>query len=457
MRQSFLLVAFAYAVFLIAAWIFERSRSRRNGPDAISLFVVLFLLQCALPGVAIYGLLPLVDDIAPTTVPVIDRILVSTDLVTAFAVLLLTVWFLIFFYVGCSIAKVALPPLKAVAPAYTVNVDQRRILAIVVGGFLLALYSFMLLGDTWLTRYVNLILFRGGQEEIERNALNANAFALTQTWSWLSVLALLTIREHRGRRALWWLCLTLAICLAVLGVSRRSLFLPLVLAYLAFVVHGKRWYLAKGLVAAVPLVLIVAFGKDLLAAIAFSGNPLDVASTYETTASALLRASSEIGLNIVESLGTLQFIHMPPRFGVDHILAIAQRFPEGMLGLAFEFPQRIVRISTETFGGVNYQDIPPGLAGQMWLDFRILGPVIWGLLFGFQIGLVQYLFSKTRNTLAASAVLGVVVFIVALPLTTGSFDFTFSVDMIVLVIALWWSVRVIPVTREQPAPLAAFA
>lgn len=457
MRQQFLIVAFAYAVFLLGGWLFERARVKRSGPDAISIFVVLFLLQCALPGVVIYGLLPFANEASPTTNPVLDRILLSVDLVPAFTVLLLTAWFLVFFYAGCAIGRLALPDTHSQRPHFTLTIGTTRILAIVLAGFALTLYSFSLLGDSWLGRYTNLILYRAGFEGIERNALNANAFALTQTWSWLSVVALIAMREQHGRRGLWLICLVVAVSLALLGVSRRALFLPLLLAYLAVVVYHRRWYWQRVAMAAAPLLLIVAFGKDALASLAWTGSVDSVASTYETIASAVLRAVSEVGLTIVESIGTLMFIDTAPRFGVDHVLALAQRFPEGMLGLAFEFPERIVRVSTEAFAGGNEQDIPPGLAGQMWLDFRFMGPVIWGLFFGLQLAVVQYFFERTRRTLQASAVFGIAVFILALPITTGSFDFTFSIDIIVLAVALWWAVRLDAGPRTAPQAVPAMA
>ena len=454
--QDLLIVAFAYALFVFAAWAFERYRVRAYGSDALSVFVTLFLLQCAIPGVIIFGLLPFADQASPTTNPVLDRILLSIDLTTAFAVLALTIWFLVFFYVGAAIGRLALPD-PAREARLRIQVDSARLAAIVFAGFALTLYSFSLLGDTWVARYTNLILYRAGFEAIERNALNANAFALTQTWSWLSIVALVAIRESRGRGWLWTVMLVTAVALAILGVSRRSLFLPLLLAYLAYVVYRQQWYWKRVALAAVPLLLIVAFGKDTLAAFAWSGNVEGVAYTYQSAASAVLRAVSEVGLTIVESAGTLTFLDLAPRFGVDHVLAIAQRFPEGMLGLSLQFPERIVRISTEAFAGANDQDIPPGLAGQMWLDFRIFGPVVWGVLFGLQLSLIQYLFERTDRTLQASAVMGVLVFIAALPVTTGSFDFTFSLDIIVLMLALVLSVRVGTLGLPAREPIPAYS
>jgi hypothetical protein len=112
-----------------------------------------------------------------------------------------------------------------------------------------------------------------------------------------------------------------------------------------------------------------------------------------------------------------------------------------MLGWDFNFPERIVRISTEAFADPYAQDIPPGLFGQMWLDFRVLGPAVWGVMFGLQVALVQVLFEKTQKTLQSCAVFVLIIFVVALPIGTGSFDFTFSVDIIALALSLAMCVR----------------
>jgi hypothetical protein len=440
LSHDFYYVSALYALFFAGGVFFEWRRTRDTGADALSIFAALFLLQCALPGVFIYGLLPLVNPASPTTNKVLDHILQSVDLTSALTVLLLSAWFLVFFYIGCALGALFLPSPQARA-ARPMVVDRRRIVGIVLAGFALTFYTFWLFGDTWIGRYANLILYRAGFEGIERNALNANAFALTQTWSWLSVVALLAVREQKGRGWLWGTCLCVSIALALLGVSRRSLFLPLILAYLSYVLVNRKWYWHWLAGAALPLLGLVAFGKALFAAFAWTGNVASVGNMYESAASGFLRAFSEVGLNILESVGTLLFLHLPPRFGIDHVLSIAQRFPDGLIGLNLQFPERIVRVSTAVFSNANDQDIPPGLAGQMWLDFRIFGPIIWGLLFGLQMSVVQYWFQRTQRTLQASAVFVVVVFIVALPLTTGSYDFTFSIDIIILALALWFSTR----------------
>jgi len=77
----------------------------------------------------------------------------------------------------------------------------------------------------------------------------------------------------------------------------------------------------------------------------------------------------------------------------------------------------------------------------MWLDFGILGPLVWGIVFGLQMSVLAYCWKLVERTKPASAVFVLLTFIVALPLNSGSFDFTFSVDVFAAVLALALVVR----------------
>jgi hypothetical protein len=444
MNYGYLLVSLAYVAFVVAVYLFESHRTRRKGVDTISLFLALFVLQCCAAGVVIYALWPYVDPNAATGVEAFDRILRATDVVTALLVLFLTVWFAIFFYVGCAFGRLILPRPVSEPRDHNVIVmvvKQKRLLVVLAGGLALTLYSFLQLGDNLMASYTNLILYRNEAAEIERNALNANAFALTQTWSWLTVVAIFCVLEWRGWRWLSSVCLAAAVAFALLGVSRRALFLPVLMIYLTLVLYSGRWRVRWIVVGAVPLVLLIAFGKHILGAVAYDVTVETIVESYESWMSALLRTATDIGITIVESLGTLQFLDIGLRLGTDHFLSILQRFRLRSLGFDFDFPERIVRISTAAFADAGAQDIPPGLLGQMWLDFGVVGPLIWGLAFGLQMSVIQFFFERTRRTRQAAAVFMLLVFVVALPLNTGSFDFTFSVDIIALVAVLLWCVR----------------
>jgi hypothetical protein len=457
MTPGYLLVALGYAALAFAVYRVEARRTRGAGVDVTTIFMALCLLQCCIPGIAIYATLPFVDVTAPTGFEVFDRIYQAVDMTTALLVLMLTAWFVIFFYVGGALGRLALgrrsPADSTVPSLFSLSVHEGRLLAVLAVGLVFTLLMFYEMGDSITTRYAHLILFRAGVTDIERNALNANAFSLTQTWAWLSVVAIFASYELRGRGWVWGLCLAFAVIFAVLGVSRRSLFLPLLFSYLTFTLYRGRWRLRWVMVAAVPLLLVLAFGKEILATLAFGGNVESIAGNYQSWTNAMLRAFSDMGLTIVESLGTLLFLPHELRFGVDHMLSLAQRFPEGVLGWDFNFPERIVRISTTAFENANAQDIPPGLAGQMWLDFGPLGPVVWGVIFGLQMSVLQFVFERTEKTLRAAALFVLLTFVVVLPINTGSFDFSFNVDIIALVLVLLWCVRFRRQREPSPAVL----
>lgn len=442
MSYGFLIAAFAYVAFVLAVYGFEARRTRNNGIDPISLFVTLLLLQCCFPVVVIYSLLPFLGRDDLTGVYAFDRVLRHTDLSSALLILVLTVLFLISFYLSCGLGRKVLDRLFPTSN-YVIDVRLRGVNlgVLLLVGIAFTLYSFVQLGDSWVGRYANLVLLRADDPQVERTALNATAFSLTETWSWLSIVAIFSVWESRCRRLVLPVLISAAVVFAVLGASRRAIFIPLVMTYLVIALYSNRWKIRWVVVAALPLIAWVAFGKNLLAALAYDGTLEAVASTYGSWKNAAVRAASDIGITVVESLGTLQFIDLPPRLGLDHVLSMIKIFPERMLGFDVEYPERIVRISTEALDGPNELDLPPGLLGQMWLDFRLAGPLIWGLVFGLQISVLQWAFRNIRCTRQSSAVFVLLVFMVALPLNTGSFDFTFSIDIVAIIAALCMCLR----------------
>jgi hypothetical protein len=94
-------------------------------------------------------------------------------------------------------------------------------------------------------------------------------------------------------------------------------------------------------------------------------------------------------------------------------------FPERTLGFEVDYPERIVRISTTALDDPDAADLPPGCSGRCGWIFRLAGPVLWGIVFGLQLSVIQFLFQRTRCTRQSSVVFVVLVFIVALPLNTG--------------------------------------
>ena len=433
------MVSLGYVLLTLAVTAFEAKRIRGRGPDVISVFIVLFLLQCCLPGIVIYACLPLVDQSSPTEFPPIDRIYAAADVSTAALVLGLTASFIFFFHAFAALNARLLGRFgsrAARALRLVVTGSPLRLPIVLTFGLALSLASFYSLGSSLSERYINLILFRAGSEEGEEKLLNAFGLALTQTWAWLSIPALFVIYERRGRRLLWWLCLAALVVFMVLGVSRKALFTPIVLMYLTLVLFDHRWRVKWLLAGAIPLLVWIAFGKELIGVIAFHRTFSEVTGRYDTVAASLLRAASEIGFTIVESLGTISLLdYLSPRFGVDHLLSVLRVIPTAHHWLG-DLPPRIVRLSTEAFETSYDTDIAPGLFGQMWLDFRIFGPVVWGLMLSVQMSFVQHLFARTIRTRQAAALFALVTFVVAMPLTVGTYDFTFSYDIYALALGI---------------------
>jgi hypothetical protein len=441
---DFFLVSIAYALLTAAICVFEARRIRTTGADLISVFVALFVLQCCLPGIVIFAALPLVSPLEPTETQAFDRIYTATDVSAALLVFGLTAWTVVLFYAFTAMNGKLMRRFVAHLPSGSMLVlysYPTRLLIALFLGFILSCVSFYLIGDTLVERYANLILLRAYSEEVERNTLNAYAFSLTQSWAWLSVPALFVMFERRGRRLSWLLCILFAVAFAVLGVSRRAIFIPIVLIYLTLVVYDGRWRGKVLLAAALPVVFWVAFGKEIFSAIAFGGTVGEVTSRYESMATGALRAATEIGITVVESLGSINLLDLAPRYGVDHLLSVLRRIPVGWFGGDLELPKRIVRVSTEAFASPDDQDIPPGLFGQMWLDFRVFGPIVWAFVLSLQVSLVQRVFALTVRTRQATAAFVLVVFIIALPLNTGSYDFTFSVDIFAVMLVLLLTFR----------------
>ena len=165
-----------------------------------------------------------------------------------------------------------------------------------------------------------------------------------------------------------------------------------------------------------------------------------------------MRAACEVGVSLTESLwGTVTLLPIGPRFGIDHLMSVMRLFPEGVMGLDFNFPERVVRLSTEAFAGPEAQDIPPGFLGQMWLDFGIMGPLVWGIIFGLQVALLQLLFERTTRSWESASFMALVLFLIAYPVNTGSLDFTFSFDIVVLLVVLFLGTK----WRRLPAAVSS--
>lgn len=449
-------VSIGYAALAATICAVEVKRTRKSGPDVLSVFMAIFLLQCCLPGIIIFGCLRLTGFQEPTGNPVFDRIFGTMEPSSAWLVLGMTAWFAMLIYVfmaagGHAVRRILPGPRSG--NWIMLRGSPSRLLFILSCGLALTLVSFWLMGDTLFGRYAALIALRAESAEFQSQRLAEFTFLLTQTWIWLSVVALFVIFERRGRALTWYFCLVCLVIFSALGVSRRAIFIPLLLAYLTVVLFEGRWRIKFILAASIPILLWVAYGKDALSAVAYGGSVEVVVGRYDTFAQAILRAASDIGITLVESVGTIGLLHIPPRFGVDHLLSIVNGAPIGWFlhwaGQDDGMPQRVVRLSTQAFARSDWDDIPPGLFGQMWLDFRLLGPIIWAFGFALQLSIVQLVFSWVVRTQAASAALVLATFVIALPLNSGSYDFTFTSDILALVLCLLFSFKAMRVTIQM--------
>jgi hypothetical protein len=450
-------VAAGYVLLTIAIFAIEVKRTRSCGPDVLTLFMALFVLQCCLPGIVIFGCLPITGVYQPTGNPVFDRIFATMDYSSALLTLAMTAWFAILIYIFMALGAVVIRRIFGSGDNAWIMLRgaPARLVMVLLVGLALTMVSFWSMGDTLVARYASLIELSAGSTEVLGSSLNNFAFPLTHSWLWLSVVALFVLFERRGRDLAWYFCLTGTLLLVALAVSRRAIFIPIFLAYFTSVLFDGRWRLKFVLAGAIPLVLWIAFGKELLAAIAFGGSAQEILGRYDSLAEGALRTASEVGITMVESLGTLNLVHIPMRFGVDHVLSIMRGAPIGWflhwLGQDSALPARVVRLSTAAFATPYDQDVPPGLFGQMWLDFRLGGPIVWAFGLAMQLSLVQGIFGSIVRTREAIAALVLATFVIALPLNSGSYDFSFGADIVVVALSLLFSFKMVRIRFRMEA------
>lgn len=447
------LISFGYALLLLGIWLSERRRTAVSGPDLLSLLLVLFSVQLIIPGVFITGVIAACGGAPAMDNTLFDKVYSKLSLLEPSITLVFSAEWVVSLYAGWLVAHEMMKnrPGQESGELKTLSCSPWRWTLVMLVGLACMWKLLTLLGDSLFESYQNLILFRAVSDEVERTLLKANLFSSAQTFAFISIVGLFIPGKYRYRalKMLFVLC-----CMIIFGLmcaSRRNLLLDVILIYFVFVLMKKRWYFFRCILPISVLSFpVIAFGKNFLARIAIADpaniNLSDVIDPNYIPA--LLRGMSDIGLSLVESWATLLYLDIPFRFGVDHLMSIAQRIPVGfMFGWDKSWlPERIVRISTERFAGPFELDIPPGLIGQMWLDFGYLGPIIWGLVFGLQIGFAQWLFQRYARTYEVAVLFVLGLFVIALPLNTGSFDFTFSVDIFLLFVLLafiyWKPVRV---------------
>lgn len=439
-----MILASAFYLFLtLLLFCLERNRTRRKGPDFMSLFVVIFAVQNIIPGMVISFLLSQYAQPPDLQNEFFDRIYQHISPIYIILSAMMSLSFILALYIFYH---------KLYSRYTQTTEDPRRTRLQLVSS---RLWWVMLLGvfssyfllksmgqDSLLNSYRALVLYRAGGG-VSRTFANANLFALTQTFALLAIIPFVYFVFRPGGFGKFLrlvVATTGVIFFSLLCVSRRALPLDILLIYFTLVIVNKKWYLKFASVAFLLFLPVLIYGKAVIFTIGAGGNfdgVLDAAKNTSVT-DALLSGFTYLGISLVTSWATFMFLDIPFRYGVDHIMSMLSRIPLGSLGFDKDaiLPERIVRISTRTFVDSNTQDIPPGLMGQMWLDFGIVGPVIWGLIFGAALSFLQIRFDGKQKTPQAVAFFMIGLYVLSLPLNTGSFDFVFSVDTFFLVLFL---------------------
>lgn len=437
---------FASALYLfltVLLFCMERSRTKRRGPDFLSLFVVVFALQNIIPGMVISFLLSQYARPPDLQNDFFDRIYQQISPVYIFLSAMMSAAFIFTLYIVYHKLYSRYTQTTGDPRRTRLQVVPSRLWLVMLLGVFSSYFLLKSMGqDSLLNSYRALALYRAGAGE-SRTFVNANLFALTQTFSLLSIIPFVYFVSKPGGlgKSLRLVIASAAVIVfSLLCVSRRALPLDILLIYFTMVIVNKKWYLKFAAVGFLLFLPVLIYGKAVIYSIG-AGGDLDVvmeAVKNTSVADALLSGFTYLGITLVSSWATFMFVDIPFRYGVDHILSMLSRIPLGSLGFDKDaiFPERIVRISTRTFVDSNAQDIPPGLMGQMWLDYGIVGPVIWGLIFGAALSFLQIRFDGKQKTPQAVAFFMIGLYVLSLPLNSGSFDFVFSVDNFFLILFL---------------------
>lgn len=441
---------FSTTIFLaLASWIIAIESKRH--PDLLSIFNFIFFLQITLPGIFIPLLILLIDQDIRLNI-YLDRVYYYLTGTITTLTALLSALFLIFVHAGYYFQPASLKKWNS-SPKKIIVFSSWKLFFIQAAGIISMIYLLTSMpGSNLSDKYFSLILFRAQHESIfeeTRNFITSNLFSLSQTFaiSTIFLLFYLKDREKRLSKSKLFIVIALMIFMATFTASRRSMLIQILIIYFATVLIHGRWYL-KYISIPIPLAILwLGFGKDLLWQIPsyISGENLKINLGDQNNLIPILNAFSSLGVSLNSSWATLMFMNeTTPRFGSDHILTALRFLPLGSFGVdEYQlYGPRIVRISTEAFVDKDALDIPPGLIGQMWLDFGVLGPIVWGLIFGIILRNTNNIFKNINKTWVSCGIFSILAFIIALPINSGSLDYNFSVDMFFLLSFLWWATEI---------------
>lgn len=442
---------FSAFIFLLLALILMKIEiGRRNGLFKIFLFI--FSLQIIVPGIVLPVLIYFSNDGTYLGNIYLDRVYNGLNDSVMMLTALMAVVFVCSLYAGYYIF-----------PSRRLNrfneekkqivIVGWRLFGVVAIGVLSMTYLLLLMpGSSVSDKYFNLVLFRAQHEsffEGARNFVTSNLFSLTQTFAISVTFLFFYLKTKKEKLSLVEVVVVFGLMLfmATFAVSRRISMIQLLVIYFALILKTNTWYFSR-IVWLAPVGLFwLGFGKDLMWQIPqyFSVDGFEINLSHENFMLPIIYGFSSLGITLNSSWATLIFLDdLPIRFGVDHLLSALRFLPLGSFGVdEYQlYGPRIVRISTEAFVDSYALDIPPGLMGQMWLDFRIFGPIVWGVVFGVLIKFIQNLFNRFDRTWGSCGIFAVIIFIIALPLNSGSFDFNFSMDMFFLLLFILFMVRI---------------
>jgi len=428
----YLIISFAYLFLGIFLVYIEKGVIKRKGFFAYHILLIFYFIYIIIPSFFIYGIL-FISPNETTGVFFFDKTYKQMTYVDSFVLFLLNIIFMIGFYLCIMLFKT-----NNHIKTFEIKIYEKRSILWILFGLFLIFSFFLSLGDSFDSRYANLILFRNQDDSVARNFFNANAFSLTQTFAWLSAGLFFVFFKKNGWKIKVIIFLILTILFAFSQGSRRGLIFPVLIYYLCNLLYTGKVYWLRLLVFFSCFFIWISIGKELTGNFARTGNVIGVNDIYNTYTSMILRAFSDIGISQVQSLATLQYFDFSYRLGVDHILSFLRRVPfKEFFGIQDIYPERITRITTSLFVSPDELDIPPGLFGASWLDFPFLGAFFWGFFLSIQCVFVDRIYLRTKKTPESIMLVVIIMVIISMPVNTGSYDFTASVDIFVLFLIFW--------------------
>lgn len=433
-------IAAGYLLFFMLILAVERRRTlHQKKYDFLTLFWVIFVLQAVVPPLIVTAILGFHGNQVDTDVNLYNRILHDLTPVVAFGTLMLSVFF---WMVVCAAWFALKAYIGRECPAnYHVTQSLKPYSWIAVIGVGIALMIFLLAdlgGGTYGLR--QLVFLRNGMVPGASGMVIHLYFGFTQAFAFISLLGVARYGVRREYLRMTG-CLIISLFFGVMTIIRREILLEFIFLYFTYVLLAGRLRLGYLVIIAIVFLPIVLYGKNALNLFSTTGTfSLSGAVAWAPERgmySSILQILSDIGRTVTDSWATLLYLNLPPRYGVDHVLSLVRMFNGNTLGLNLELPERIVQISTVAFrqtAWVPGSDEPPGLMGQMWLDFRAFGPIVWGLTLALQLATLQRIYNRCRKTPEVVALYVILFYIVTLVINTGSYDFTFSYDWLALVL-----------------------